>query len=116
MFALSMASESFLTIIAFIIGLIISTIIIFIVTKLFGAGEGIKIAFLTAVIGTMIFSIVYYLLENGLLAAIVGGVVWLFALKQLYEIGWFKSLLIAIIIWIVASIVGVLLPTASGPL
>jgi hypothetical protein len=50
------------------------------------------------------------------LAAIVGGVVWLFALKQLYEIGWFKSLLIAIIIWIVASIVGVLLPTASGPL
>jgi hypothetical protein len=111
-----MASESFLTVITFILGLIISTVIIFIVTKLFGAGEGIKIAFLTAIIGTLIFSIVYYLLGNGLLAAIVGGIVWLFALRLLYKIGWLKSLLIAVIIWIITSIVGVLLPTASGPL
>lgn len=111
-----MASDSFLTLITFIIGLIISTIIIFIVTKLFGAEEGIKIAFLTAVIGTVIFSIVYYLLGNGLLAAIVGGIVWLFSLRRLYKIGWLKSLLIAVIIWIIASIAGVLLPTASGPL
>lgn len=116
MYALSMASESFLTVITFILGLIISTIIIFIVTRLFGAREGIKIAFITAVIGTVIFTIVYYLLGNGLLAAIVGGIVWLITLRWFYKIGWLKSLLIAVIIWFIASIAGALLPTASGPL
>jgi len=104
------------TIIIFLIGLVISTIIIFIVTRLFGERESVKIAFITAVIGAVIYTVIYYLLGNGLVAAIVGGIVWLISLKWLYKMGWLKSTLVAVIIWIIASIVGVLLPTASGPL
>lgn len=104
------------TIITFLIGLVISTIIIFIVTRLFGERESVKIAFITAVIGAVIYTVIYYLLGNGLVAAIVGGIVWLISLKWLYKMGWLKSTLVAVIIWIIASIVGVLLPTASGPL
>jgi uncharacterized membrane protein YvlD (DUF360 family) len=104
------------TIITFLIGLVISTIIIFIATRLFGERESVKIAFITAVIGAVIYTVIYYLLGNGLVAAIVGGIVWLMSLKWLYKMGWLKSILVAVIIWIIASIVGVLLPTASGPL
>jgi len=104
------------TIITFLIGLVLSTIIIFIVTRLFGERESVKIAFITAVIGAVIYTVIYYLLGNGLVAAIVGGIVWLISLKWLYKMGWLKSILVAVIIWIIASIVGVLLPTASGPL
>jgi uncharacterized membrane protein YvlD (DUF360 family) len=104
------------TIIIFLIGLVISTIIIFIVTRLFGERESVKIAFITAVIGAVIYTVIYYLLGNGLVAAIVGGIVWLMSLKWLYKMGWLKSILVAVIIWIIASVVGVLLPTASGPL
>lgn len=104
------------TIITFLIGLVISTIIIFIVTRLFGERESVKIAFITAVIGAVIYTVIYYLLGNGLVAAIVGGIVWLISLKWLYKMGWLKSILVTVIIWIIASIVGVLLPTASGPL
>ena len=104
------------TIITFLIGLVISTIIIFIVTRLFGERESVKIAFITAVIGAVIYTVIYYLMGNGLVAAIVGGIVWLISLKWLYKMGWLKSILVAVILWIIASIVGVLLPTASGPL
>jgi L-lactate permease len=100
------------TIITFLIGLVISTIIIFIVTRLFGERESVKIAFITAVIGAVIYTVIYYLLGNGLVAAIVGGIVWLISLKWLYKMGWLKSILVAVIIWIIV----VLLPTASGPL
>lgn len=101
---------------SFIIGLAISTIIIWIVTKLFGQKEGIGRAFLTAVIGAVVYSIVYFLLGNGWHAAIIGGIVWLLALKGLYDIGWLRAFAITIIIWIAATIVGLLLPTAPGPL
>ena len=104
------------TAISFVIGLIISTIVIFIITKLFGEKEGVKTAFITAIIGAVIYSIAYFLLGNGILAAVVGGIAWLFSLKWLYKIGWIKSIIIAVIIWIIASIVGILLPTAPGPL
>ena len=110
-----MANE-ILSAISFVIGLIISTIIIYIVTKLFGEKEGIGRAFLTAIIGSVAYSIVYFLLGNGWLAAIVGGIVWLIALRAIYDIGWLKALVIAVIIWIAATIVGLLLPTAPGPL
>ncbi|HZA08000.1 MAG TPA: hypothetical protein VE619_09865, partial [Nitrososphaeraceae archaeon] len=103
-------------ILIFIVGLIVSTIIIFIVTKIFGEKEGIKTAFATAIIGSIIYGVTYLLIGNGLLAAILGGIVWLFALKWLYRIGWLKSIIVAVVIWIVTSIVGILLPTAPGPL
>ena len=104
------------SVIHFIIGLIISSVIIFIVTKLFGEKEGIKTAFATAIIGSIIYGIAYFLVGSGLLAAIIGGIAWLLALKWLYRIGWLKSIIIAVIIWVITSIVGILLPTAPGPL
>jgi hypothetical protein len=109
-------ANAIISAIVFVIGLIVSTIIIYIVTKLFGEKGGIGRAFLTAIIGAMVYSIIYLLLGNGLLAAIVGGIIWLFALRGLYEMCWLKSLAVAIIIWISAAIVGVLLPTVPGPL
>jgi hypothetical protein len=36
--------------------------------------------------------------------------VWLLALQWLYSIGWIKSLVIAVAIWIVMSIAGLFLP------
>jgi hypothetical protein len=111
-----MAVFSVWSVVHFIIGLIISSIIIFIVTKLFGEKEGIKTAFVTAIIGSIIYGITYFLFGSGLLAAIVGGIAWLLSLKWLYRIGWLKSIVVAVIIWVITSIVGILLPTAPGPL
>ena len=102
--------------VVFVIGLIISTIIIYIVTRLFGENKGIGRAFVTAIIGAIAYSIVYFLLGNGWLAAIVGGIVWLIALRMLYSMGWLKALVVAVIIWIAATIVDLLLPKVPGPL
>ena len=104
------------TAISFVIGLIISTIVIFIVTKLFGEKEGIKTAFIASVIGAVIYTVTYFVLGNGVLAAIVGGIAWLLSLKWLYQMGWIKSIIVAVIIWIITAIVGFLLPTSPGPL
>jgi hypothetical protein len=104
------------TLSSFIIALIISTLIIYVITKLFGETEGISTALLAAIIGTVIYSLVYYLIGLGLLAAFIAGLVWLMALQHLYAIGWLRSLGIAIVIWIAASIVGLFLPTITGPL
>jgi hypothetical protein len=100
----------------FVIALIVSTLVIWIVTKLTGEKEGIGSAILAAIIGTIIYTGAYWLLGNGLLAAVVGGIVWLLALKAIYKIGWIKALVIAVIIWIITAIVGTFLPTLSGPL
>jgi len=102
--------------ISFVIGLIVSTVIIWIVTKLFGEKEGIGRAFVTALVGSVIYAIAYFVLGNGVLAAIAGGIVWLLALRGLYDIGWLKAFVVAIIIWVAAAIIGLLLPTATGPL
>jgi hypothetical protein len=102
--------------VSFVIGVIISSVIIYIVTKLFGEKEGIKRAFISAVLGAIVYSITYFLLGNGFWAALAGGFVWLLALKALYDIGWLKAFVIALVVWIAAAITGILLPTAPGPL
>ena len=96
--------------------MIISSIIIYFVTKLFGEKEGIKTAIIPAVIGAIVYSIAYLLLGNGFWAAIAGGFVWLLTLKALYSMGWLKAFVTALIVWIAAAITGILLPTAPGPL
>lgn len=104
-----------LTIILFVIALIISTVIIYVVTKLFGEKEDIKTALIAAVAGTVIYTLVYFLIGHGLIASLLAGVAWLIALRYLYKIGWVKSFIIAAIIWIVSAVVGWLLPTLTGP-
>ena len=104
-----------LSALAFIVGLVISTILVYFTTKLLRQKEGIGRAFVTAIIGTVIYFVTYYVFANGLLSAIVGGMIWLLALKVLYNIGWFKALVIAVILWISSTLIGFLLPTVPGP-
>ena len=102
----------------FVIGLIISTIIIFIVTKLFKGRTNIGKAFITALIGTLVWVVTYYLFGHGLLATVLGGIAWLFALRVIHGLSWTRSAIVAVIIWIVFYLVtvGLGLPTATGPL
>lgn len=102
--------------VSFVIALIISTVIIYAITRIFGEKEGLLTALLAAIIGSVIYAIAAYFLGTGLLAAFIAGIFWLLALQFLYKIGWLKSLVIAVIIWIVASIVGLFLPTIGGPI
>ncbi len=96
-------------------GLVISTFLIYVVTKLMGEKEGFKTAFFAALLGSVMFGIVTYILGNGAIAAAIGGIIWLISLKWLYSAGWLKAILIAVVIWIVVSIVGIFLPTFPNP-
>jgi hypothetical protein len=113
-----MVDVTLATVIVFLISLVISAIIIYVVTKIFGEKEGFGTAILAAFIGAIIYAAAYYFLrpELGWLASIIGGIAWLIALGFLYSIGWLKALGIAIIVWIIAAIVGIFLPTVIGPL
>jgi hypothetical protein len=102
--------------IGFLISLIISSIIIYIAAKLFGEKEGFGTAILTALVGAIIFSLTSYFIGIGWVAALIGGIAWLIALGSLYKIGWIKSFVIAVVIWIFAIIVSLILPTIAGPL
>jgi len=104
------------TAVFFIVGLIISAILIYVVTKLLGEKEGIGTAVLAALAGAIIYALAYYFLGQGLLAALIGGFVWLLALGSLYSMGWLKALGVAVIVWIIGAVVGVVLPTVVGPL
>jgi hypothetical protein len=110
-----MASVIF-TLLTFAVALLISTVIIYVITKLSGEKEGITTAFVAALIGTAIYTILYYFLGHGLIAAFIAGIVWLLALQKLYTIGWVKSLFIAVAVWIVTSLVGWFLPALTGPM
>jgi hypothetical protein len=104
------------SLIVFIIGIIVSTIIIYIVTKLFGQREGIITALKAAIIGTIVFTIVYAILGQNAIAGIIGGIAWLLALRWLYHMGWLKTIIVAIVVWIAAIIIGAVIPTGIGPL
>jgi hypothetical protein len=98
------------TLLSFLVALIISTVIIYYVAKFFGAKDSLITAVLAALIGTAVYTIFYYVLGQGLIAAFIAGIVWLLALQKLYTIGWFRALFIAVAIWIVTSIAGWFLP------
>ena len=103
----------------FVISMIVSTLVIFAVTKLLTEkrkeSKGFGSAIVAAFAGAIVYTLAYYFLGTGLLAAGIGGIVWLAVLGSIYKIGWLKSLLIAIVIWIIVSIVS-FLPTVVGPL
>ena len=103
-------------IIIFVIGLVISTLIIYFTTKLFGEEEGIKHAFITAISGSIIYGLFYNIIGNNIITTISGGIVWFFALKIIYKMKWLKALLIVFIIWIISGLMGILIPTSPGPL
>lgn len=102
--------------IGFLISLVVSAIIIYLATKLFGEKEGFSTAILTSLIGAVIFGLASFLLGIGWVASLIGGVAWLIALSNLYDMGWLKSLVVAVIIWIISAIVSLVLPTIAGPI
>jgi len=57
-----------------------------------------------------------YFIGIGWIAALIAGIGWLITLGTLYRIGWLKAFLIAVVIWVFATIVSLVLPTIAGPL
>jgi hypothetical protein len=104
------------SIVLFIIGLFVSTVVIYLTTLLIGKRRSLKSALFAAVIGSIVYYIVYVMFGNGFLSAVLGGIAWLLALKAIYRMGWLKALIGAIAIWIITTFVGVWVPTAIGPL
>ena len=103
-------------IIVFFISLIVSGAIIYFVTKMFGEREGFGTAMFTAFIGAIIFALTYYFIGTGWIAALISGLAWLITIGTMYKVGWLKSFIIALIVWIFAMIIGLFLPTVTGPL
>ena len=103
------------SIIIFVIGLLVSTLVIYVVTLFMRQRRSMKLALFTAIIGSIVYGITYVLLGNGFLSAVLGGIAWLLALKAIYHMGWLKALIVAVGIWIITTVIGVLLPTAIGP-
>ena len=99
------------TLVGFLVALIVSTIIIYVVTTLFGEKKSIGTAIIAAITGAVIYAVVYFILGNGLIAAALAGIVWLIALGSLYKIGWLRAIITALVIWIITEIVGFFLPT-----
>jgi hypothetical protein len=98
------------TLLSFIVALIISTVIIYYIARFFGAKDSLSTAVIAALVGSAVYTLFYYVLGQGLLPAFIAGIVWLLALQKLYTIGWFRALVIAIVIWIVTSVAGMFLP------
>jgi hypothetical protein len=103
-------------VIGFLISLVISAIVIYLAAKLLGEKEGFGTAILAALAGAVIFALASYFLGVGWVAALIGGIAWLIALGSLYSMGWLKSFFVAVVIWIFATIVSLVLPTITGPL
>ncbi len=100
----------------FLLSWLISSFIIYLAVRLFGEKERFGTAVVTALIGAIIYALAYFLIPIGWVAAVIGGIAWLIALGSLYKMGWLRSFVIALVIWIFAAIVGLLLPTVGGPL
>jgi hypothetical protein len=100
----------------FLASLVISAIVIYLAAKLLGEKEGFGTAIMAAFIGAVIFSLVSYFIGMGWIASLIGGIAWLIALGSLYNMGWIKSAIVTVVIWLFAGIVSMGLPTIAGPL
>ena len=100
----------------FLLSLLVSGIIIYFVTRMFGASNGILRAIVTALIGTIVYTGAHYIIETSWIAPVVAGIVWIVAISFIYKVGFLKSAGIGLVIWIFATVIDVLLPTVSGPL
>ena len=99
-----------------VLSVAVSAVIIYVASKLLGQKEGLGRAILSAVIGAAIYGAAYFFIGEHIIASVIGGVVWLLALKGLYDIGWVRALMIAAVVWALATVVGYFLPTLTGPL
>ncbi|MGC8543464.1 MAG: hypothetical protein ACP5NQ_05950 [Vulcanisaeta sp.] len=96
------------SIIYFIVGLIVTTVIIYIAAYLMDE-RGLGKAFLAALIGFIVY-FVFHELISGIIGAILGFIVWLFVLKGIYGVGWFRAFIIALIVAFLIWLAGLFLP------
>jgi hypothetical protein len=60
------------SIIVFLVGLLISTLVIYLVTLFMGQRRSVKLALITAVIGSIVYGIAFFVLGSGFLSAVLG--------------------------------------------
>lgn len=105
-----------ISVIRFLVGLLISTLVIYIVTFFMRQRRSVKLALFAAIIGSIVYYVSYIAFKDPFLSAFIGGIAWLVALKTIYRMGWLRALIVAVIVWIITTVIGALLPTAIGPL
>jgi hypothetical protein len=98
----------------FLISFVISAIIIYLAAKLLGEKNGFGTAIVAALTGAFLFTLIFYFIEIGWVAALIGSIAWLVALGSIYKIGWLKSFAISVIIWVFVAIIGLMLPIIAG--
>ncbi len=111
-----MALENIGTVIHFLLGLLISTVVIYIVTTFMRQRRSVKLALFAAIIGSIVYIVSYIEFKDDFISAFLGGIAWLLSLKFIYRMGWLKALIVAVVIWIITTLLGNWLPTAIGPL
>jgi hypothetical protein len=99
-----------------VVGLIVSALIIFAVTRLLGEREGIETAVSAAIVGAIVYALALFFLGPGLLPAIIAGIFWLAALGTIYDMSGVKAAVTAFVVWVGAAFVSLGLPTVMGPL
>ncbi len=99
----------------FVVSLIVSGLVIYFVTAVLGRGKGIMTAILAAATGSVIYAL-SPLIPTSLLSTIIAGLVWLWAIRHFYDVGWIRALVMALAIWFVAGLVSAFLPTLPGPI
>jgi len=108
-FAVTALTLSFGTLLEFLISWIVSAVIIYIALKIFPGKqqrENITGALIAALIGEIIFAFFNLIrIPFGNLLAII---VWLYALRKLFGVGWLGAVVIAILIYILSLIVSLI--------
>ena len=108
-FAVTALTLSFGTLLEFLISWIVSAVIIYIALKIFPGKqqrENITGALIAALIGEIIFAFFNLIrIPFGNLLAII---VWLYALRKLFGVGWLGAAVIAILIYILSLIVSLI--------
>jgi len=104
------------TLVLFLVSLIVSSLIIFVVTSVLGETEDAGTAVGAALVGAVIYALSYFFLGDGLYAAMISGLFWLIAIGTFYNMSNLKALGVALLVWVAASFVGAVVPTLIGPL
>lgn len=96
--------------ILFLLSWFFSGLIIHVSSKILGQKEGFVIAMSAALIGSLIYLVAYFFINESFISSLIATIGWLFALKRLYSVGWIRSFFIAIVIWILNSIMSRYVP------
>lgn len=105
-----MVSALLLLLVLFILSWLISAFIIYFASRLAGRRQGFVTAMTAALIGSIIYAAAFFFINSSFWAALIGGFAWLFALKTLYRVGWIRSAIIAVLIWLINFVAGFFLP------